>query len=117
MVTDNGLTCSESFCNIHDVGLTIWDEDGRRPENRGRNPWEGFCLRIDALKRLNGTGEVRNSLPSDSRNSEDLAGAILHLTDILERLDRRLPRHANQAAPPAERRQDQPAKRGGGTPL
>ena len=30
--------------------MVVDDEDGKRP--RGRNPWRGMCLRIDALDRI-----------------------------------------------------------------
>ena len=42
--------CSASSCDTHDVGKVIWDEDGKRP--KGRNPWDGFCLRLEALNEL-----------------------------------------------------------------
>jgi len=51
-MTTSGAVCSDSYCNLHDVGMSIWDEDGKRPENRRRNPWDGFCLRIQALKKI-----------------------------------------------------------------
>jgi hypothetical protein len=44
------LICAEHYCNLHDWEMVIDDENGKRP--RGRNPWDGFCLRIDALKRI-----------------------------------------------------------------
>ena len=52
------LVCSETFCNIHDWEMSIPDEDipifgykgGKRP--RGRNPWEGFCHKLEAMNRL-----------------------------------------------------------------
>jgi hypothetical protein len=48
MVVD--LICSEDRCTIHDVEMVVDDEGGKRPS--GRNPWRGFCLRIDALDRI-----------------------------------------------------------------
>ena len=49
--------CSASSCDTHDVGKVIWDEDGKRP--KGRNPWDGFCLRLEALNELGRKRKVR----------------------------------------------------------
>jgi len=44
------LICSEHRCDLHDWGMSIDDEGGKRP--KGRNPWRGMCLRIAALDRI-----------------------------------------------------------------
>ena len=44
------LICSEDRCDLHDWGMSIDDEGGKRP--KGRNPWRGMCLRIAALDRI-----------------------------------------------------------------
>ena len=69
--------CSETFCNIHDLGLSISDEDRKRPENRGRNPWDGFCLRLAKLKELRRSGDADRTLGE----------GIKLLAEVLERLD------------------------------
>ena len=54
------LVCSEERCDIHDVGMVVDDEGGSRPS--GRNPWDGMCLRIDALNRISAVAVLGDSL-------------------------------------------------------
>jgi hypothetical protein len=54
------LICSEERCDIHDWEMVIDDEGGKRP--RGRNPWRGMCLRIDALDKINREAYAERSL-------------------------------------------------------
>ena len=95
--------CSPGFCNVHDVGMVVSDEGGSRPS--GRNPWRGFCLRIEALDAVKARA-----------NQGD---AFIELSDRLARLENTSP--SQQDSPP------QPApvivkplsvpKRRGGVPL
>jgi hypothetical protein len=62
------LICSENRCDIHDVGMVLDDEGGERP--RGRNPWRGMCLRIDALDRIYRESKERE-FPDHSSSRSD----------------------------------------------
>ena len=83
--------CSESFCNIHDVGMVISDEEGQRP--RGRNPWRGFCLRIKAMDDL---AEIKQQT-----YDYDLRRTLDTLTDVVAHL-------AENAPQPSPRPQRKP---------
>jgi hypothetical protein len=72
------LECSPTHCDIHDVGMVLDDEDGKRPS--GRNPWAGFCLRIDALERI---GRPRAVTPDSDEG-------LLRLGEVLDRLSESL---------------------------
>jgi|ETNvirnome_2_130_1030620.scaffolds.fasta_scaffold83609_2 hypothetical protein len=63
------LICSPDYCNLHDWDMVIDDENGKRP--RGRNPWRGFCRRIDALDRIRSTDD-RDLLLRQTRAIERL---------------------------------------------
>lgn len=106
------LQCSGSYCNIHDVGMSIDDEGGTRP--RGRNPWDGFCLRIKALKSISAP-ELQDrhalrmgafSLPAQ----DSYEGGV---EDIREMVRQEVNRIMGERAAPAPKRQ----QRKGGTPL
>jgi hypothetical protein len=84
------LHCSESFCDLHDYQINT----------------SGICLRQDALR--------QSSAPRSGSHDEDLAGVLLHLGEILERMERRQPQSLPTRAAPETRRREQ---RKGGTPL
>ena len=85
------LHCSESFCDLHDYRINT----------------SGICLRQDALRRS------EHMSRSGSHDNEDLAGAFLRLTDIVERMERRQPKWS----PPQPAPQPKREQRKGGTPL
>ena len=84
------LHCSEAYCDTHDYQINT----------------SGICLRQDALR--------QSSAPRSGSPDEDLAGVLLHLAEILERLERRQPHSLPAQAAPEPRRREQ---RKGGTPL
>ena len=87
------LHCSESYCNLHDYRINT----------------SGICLRQDALRRSENTSR-------SGSHDEDLAGAILRLADIMERMEGgRQPKWS--PPPPAAQQQPRTTQRKGGTPL
>tara|TARA_Y100000310_G_scaffold321820_1_gene380004 strand:+ start:2406 stop:2729 length:324 start_codon:yes stop_codon:yes gene_type:complete len=99
----DGLVCSAERCDIHDVGMVIWDEDGKRP--KGRNPWEGFCLRLDALKKINN--------PVVERHDHDREAVGISLDQI-----RSLVRKEISASVSTKQNEVRaPVRKTGGTPL
>ena len=85
------LHCSEAYCDTHDFRINT----------------PGICLRQDALRQS-------QDAPRSGSHDEDLAGVLLHLAEILERLERRQPQSLPTRAAPEPRRKEQ---RKGGTPL
>jgi hypothetical protein len=107
-MVSGGLVCSESYCNIHDVGLSVWDEDGKRPRNR--NPWDGFCLRIKALKSISKSELPPVSYQSDLEDIEGIRGLIRQEVAKAVRKEGRPPEPARREIPKQTRRK-------GGTPI
>jgi len=85
------LHCSEAFCDLHDYRINT----------------SGICLRQDALRRS-------ANMSRSGSHGEDLAGAFLRLTDIVERMERRQP---NWSPPPPAPQPTRREQRKGGTPL
>jgi len=86
------LHCSESYCNLHDYQINT----------------SGICLRQDALRRS-------GNAPRSGSHDEGLAGAILRLGDILERMEERQPKWS--PPPPAPQPPPPRTQRKGGAPL
>ena len=84
------MPCSPSFCDIHDYRVA---------------PGGGWCRAVDAAYARTQT------MPRSSSQDEDLAGAFLRLTEILERMEERQPNWSRPQAAPQKR------ERKGGTPL
>ena len=82
------LHCAESFCDLHDYRINT----------------SGICLRQDALRQS-------QNMPRLGSHDEDLAGAILRLRDILERMEEG--RQPKWSPPPTAQKRE----RKGGTPL
>jgi len=85
------MPCTPDYCDLHDYPVA---------------PGGGWCRAVD-------TAYARTqTMPRSSSHDEDLAGAFLRLTEILERMEERQPNWSRpQASAPAKR------ERKGGTPL
>mgnify|MGYP003145201224 CR=1 FL=1 len=85
------MPCTPDYCDMHDYDVA---------------PGSGWCRAVD-------TAYLRSlDTPRSSSHDEDLAGAILRLGDILERMDRRLQPKTSFPSAPQQRKE-----RKGGTPL
>jgi hypothetical protein len=77
------LQCSESYCNIHDIGLSTSDYDvpflNYKSNRPIRNPWDGFCLRLKALKSLSNNDNDRSATAL-----EGIKDLLLNLLDTYE---------------------------------
>jgi len=83
------MPCSPDYCDIHDYPVA---------------PGGGWCRAVD-------TAYFRSQdMSRSSSHDEDLAGAILRLGDILERMEERQPKWSPPSTP-------QKRERKGGTPL
>ena len=103
------LECSPTHCDIHDVGMVLDDEDGKRPS--GRNPWAGFCLRIDALERIGRPRAVRSD--SDEGLLEN-PEALIRLGEVLARLSESLAQRQFER-PERPEKTPKPSAKGGDT--
>jgi hypothetical protein len=88
------MPCTPAGCDIHDYPVA---------------PGGGWCLAVDAAH------FAKLNMPRSNSHDEDLAGAILRLSDILERMEARQPKWSPPQPAPEQRRQSK--NRTGGTPL